>query len=76
MLEDIQKSELLLKEFQRWKEKEREQLLDFCTGVRGVKILSDSFFKEVLNPEYAPERLNDFLSLIMKQKEKLSLTRM
>ena len=49
----------------------QEEFLNFCTGMVGAKILRDSFFKEVLNPEYAPERLEDFLSTLLKRKVKI-----
>lgn len=42
-----------------------------CTGVRGVKTTYDAFFKEYMNPEYSPERLSDFLSLVLQQKVKV-----
>ena len=41
---------------------------DFCTGMKGVKILYDSFFKEIMSPEYTPGRLNCFLSLLLGKK--------
>ncbi len=44
----------------------RREILDFCSGAKGMKVLYDSFFKEVLNPEYHPERLNDLLSEILE----------
>ncbi|MBD5471970.1 MAG: hypothetical protein HDR20_03420 [Lachnospiraceae bacterium] len=34
----------------------------------GLKLLYDGFFKEIMNPEYVPERLNGFLSQILCQK--------
>ena len=49
----------------------QEEFLNFCTGMIGAKILRDSFFKEVLNPEYAPERLEYFLSTVLKRKVKI-----
>ena len=49
----------------------QEEFLNFCTGMVGAKILRDSFFKEVLNPEYAPESLEDFLSTVLKRKVKI-----
>ena len=52
-------------------ERTQEEFLDFCTGVRGIKMLYDSFAKESLNPEYAPERLNDFLSVMLKKVQKI-----
>ncbi len=46
----------------------RREILDFCSGAKGMKVLYDTFFKEVLNPEYHPERLNDLLSEILGHK--------
>ncbi len=54
--------------FDSWKQEEQKDFLDFCTGVRGIKFLYDGFFKEIMNPEYTPERLDDFLSLLLKRK--------
>lgn len=68
VLSDIHKKPALLGTFNSWSTPQQEEFLDFCTGVRGVKILNDSFFKEVMNPEYAPERMNDFLSNVLRQK--------
>ena len=57
--------------FLSWSEERQKEFLDFCTGERGVKILYDSFFKEIFNPETTPERLEELLSLIMKQPVKI-----
>ncbi len=54
--------------YQKWTEEQQNHFLDFCSGARGVKILYDSFFKEIFNPEYAPERLNQLLSVILGRK--------
>lgn len=69
--ERIRKDSLLFSIFQSWKPKQQEEFLDFCTGERGVKILYDCFFKEVFNTEYAPERLEELMSLIMKQRVRI-----
>ena len=53
--------------YDSWKPEEREEFLEICTGAKGVKMLYDSFFKEIMNPEYTPDRLNDFLSLLLAQ---------
>lgn len=45
-------------------------LLNFCTGVKGVKMLYDAFFKEIMNPETVPERLEDFLGVLLQRKVK------
>ena len=54
--------------FDEWRPEEQKEFLDICTGVRGVKTLYDSFFKEIMNPEYAPQRLDDFLSHVLERK--------
>ena len=54
--------------FYQWNEKAREDFLDFCTGMKGVKVLYDGFFKEIFNPEIVPERLEEILTLLMKEE--------
>lgn len=49
----------------------KEEFLMLCTGVRGIKLVYDGFFKEIMNPEYAPERMNDFLSQLLKRTVKV-----
>ena len=65
VLEKIRESRELLTMFYSWTEEQQEEFLDFCTGVKGPRMLYDGFFKEVMNPESAPEPLNEFLSLIL-----------
>lgn len=45
--------------------------MNFCTGTEGIKILYDSVFKEIMNPETAPERLEEFLSLVLGQRVRI-----
>lgn len=71
VLDIIQENERLTEQFDSWKEEEQEEFLDFCTGVKGVKILYDGFFKEVFSPEYHVERLEEFLSLLLGKKIKI-----
>ena len=54
-----------------WQEKDREEFLNFCTGVKGKKIMYDFMIKEILNPESAPERVNELLTLLLGQKVKI-----
>lgn len=68
VLEEIRTKEKLNEVFSRWSEAHREEFLNSITGVKGVKILYDSFFKEIFNPETVPERLEDFLSLLLGRK--------
>lgn len=71
LLSEIQKNERLKEIYGQWNPEQQEEFLDFCTGVRGVKLLYDSFFKEIMNPEYVPERMNEFLLLLLKQQVKV-----
>lgn len=71
ILAEIGKRENLRTEFESWEPEQREEFLDICSGVKGMKFLYDGFFKEILNPEYVPERFNDFLSCILCQKARV-----
>lgn len=71
VLSEIQRNSTLRATFRSWTPEQREDFLSLCTGVRGLKLLYDGFFKEVMNPEYAPERLNDFLSYMLRQEVKI-----
>lgn len=51
----------------RWTEAGQAELLDFMSSTQGVKMLYDSFFKEVMNPMLVPERLEELISLLLKQ---------
>lgn len=68
LLAEIEENEALREMFAGWERGQQEGFLDICTGVRGLKFLQDSFFKEILNPEYVPERFNDFLSCLLEEK--------
>lgn len=67
----IEERQELQEIFESWSEERQEEFLDFCCGVRGVKILYDSFFKEIFNPELHPERLEAFLGLILGTEVKI-----
>ena len=68
ILEEIHQNGNLEKIFQSWEEKRQEEFLDFCTGVKGVKILYDFCIKAVLDPEVYPERIEEFISLLLGRK--------
>ena len=68
VLAEIAKSDTLHTKFNGWKPEQQEEFLNICTGVKGLKLLYDGFFKEVMNPEYVPERFNDFLSSLLGQR--------
>ena len=71
LLAEITGKSQLKNVFENWRKEQQEEFLDFCTGTHGIKLLYDSFFKEVMNPEYDAGRMNDFLSELLKQKVKI-----
>jgi len=71
VLEDIETRKELKTIYATWNQEQQNYFLDICTGARGVKMLYDSFFKEVFNPDTVPERLEELLSLLLKQRVKI-----
>ena len=71
VLADITENEILHTRYKNWNPNQQEAFLDICTGVRGMKFLYDAIFKEIMNPEYVPERFNDFLSCMLCQRVKV-----
>ena len=71
VLKRIQKNKKLKALFESWNEEPQEEFLKIVTGIKGVKILYDRFFKEIMNPEYAPESLEAFLTLLLGRKVKI-----
>ena len=66
---DIIMSRKELKEmFLGWPETKQDEFLDFCSGAKGLKVLYDGVFKEIMNPETMPERLADLLSLLLERE--------
>lgn len=65
LLTQIHQSEKLTEMFNSWLPHRQKEFLDFCTGARGVKMLYDSFAKELLSPIRYPERLNEIISLLL-----------
>ena len=71
ILAEIQGKNALNTIFQKWTTKQQRDFLNMATGMRGVKVLYDSYFKEIFNPELRPKRLEAFLSLLLKQRIKI-----
>ena len=64
----IQESESAYEEFCDLTEKNREDILAFIQGTKGLPILYDGFYKYIFDPERNPERLEDFLSELFGEK--------
>ena len=71
ILDEIDGNTKMHSVFYSWEKKQKEEFLDFCTGVKGVKLLYDSFFKQIMNPETAPRRLEEFISAAIGEKVKI-----
>lgn len=52
-------------------EEERQKLLSFVMGKRGLLITYDAFFKQIMNPDLHLRRLERFLGAIMGQTVKI-----
>ena len=71
VLKELRENKELWQTFCAWEEKHQKEYLDICIGVKGLKLLYDTYFKAVMNPDTRPERLNDFLSEILGRKIKI-----
>ena len=47
------------KVYESWNQEQQEMFISYCTGMRGIKLLYDTFFKELFNPDTTPERLEE-----------------
>ena len=71
LLAEIHGNPNFLSLYNNWEYQRQQEFLDFCTGARGFKLLYDSFFKEVMNPEYDKSRLERLLCVLLKKKVKI-----
>ena len=71
ILAEIYEKEELRQIFECWQEENQQEFLDFCTGVKGVKVMYDFISKAVLDPSATPERMDELLSLLLGQKVKV-----
>ncbi len=68
LLREIGANPSLKTQFNTLKPERQQEFLNFCSGVKGVRLLYDSFFKAVMDPDRDPSRLSDFLSLLLQRK--------
>ena len=71
ILAEIRSKSMLHTQFYSWTPKQQENFLSICTGAKGMRILSDAFFKEVMNPEYDKGRMEGFLGTILGKNVKV-----
>ena len=68
ILKEISTNPGLKSQFQNWRTDEQEKFLAMCSGSRGVKMLYDTYNKNILDPESTPERLSNLLNSLLGQK--------
>ena len=68
ILQEVSASPTLKSQFDALKPERQQEFLDFCSGVKGVRILYDAFFKAIMDPDRDPSRLSKFLSLLLKRE--------
>ncbi len=68
IIQEIGNNSSLKSQFDALKTERQQEFLDFCSGAKGVRILYDSFFKAIMNPDRDSSRLNAFLSLLLERK--------
>ncbi len=68
VLQEINANPALEKNFNALRPEHQQEFLDFCSGAKGVRILYDSFFKAIMDPDRNPTRLSKFLSLLLKRE--------
>ena len=71
ILQEITTTPNLYSAFQKWDKDQQDAFLAYCTGQKGLHILHDPVFKEILNPEFAPGRVEELLSLILGEHIKI-----
>ena len=57
VLEELRENKELWKTFCGWKETCQQEYLDLCTGVKGIKLLYDTYFKAIMNPDTRPDQI-------------------
>ena len=70
ILQEIYSNPQLESTFFCWEKERQEEFLDFCCGNRGVKVLYDTFFKIVFNPDSGRDNLIRLISVMIGSPEK------
>ena len=71
ILAEINSSPDLKAKYDSWPESLQQEFLNFCTGVRGIKLLYNGFAREILNPEVHPDRLESILEGLLGKQVKI-----
>lgn len=68
ILQDLMERPGAYRMYRSWNDELRDRFMAFCTGKKTLPILYDTVFKKIMNPDIHPERLEDCISCLLKQK--------
>ena len=68
VLQKLQEMPGIYRMYQGWNEELRDRFMAFCTGKKTLPVLYDTVFKKLMNPDTHPERLEDCISCLLRQK--------
>ena len=71
ILEEINSNDTLRTIFNNWPEHHKNEFLSICTGSKGVKMLYDSYFKEILLQRHLTRIYNRFSGKITKRIQRI-----
>lgn len=68
VLRELREMPGAFRKYQGWNEELRKRFVAFCMGKKTLPVLYDTVFKKLMNPDIHPERLEDCISCLLKQK--------
>ena len=71
VLQELKSNRKVYPAFLNLRKEHQEEFIQFCMGVRGLKMTYDSFFKHIFDAEKHPERLSEMLSAIIGKRLKV-----
>lgn len=74
VIDKLKNNPLLSVRFRFLKGELKERMIDFLCGTATLPLTYDPFFKKLFNPDIYPERLENFISSVLKKKVKDSHT--
>ncbi len=68
VLSEIKMNPDTLRVFESFRTDDQERIILFLTGEKTLQILSDRFFRKIMNPDTFPERVESLISAVFNQK--------
>ena len=71
VIDNLKNNPLLSVRFRPLTGELKERMIDFLCGTATLPLTYDPFFKKLFNPDIYPERLENFISSVLKKKIKI-----